>query len=202
MKWLGRIGIALGALIVINITVNVIITYILTNKVTAAYESGIQEGYAQGYVVGYQEGATVGYQKGSKAGYQAGSEEDYSNGYSEYKADFEEAVGTGYLVRNPTYNEMQEFLANEEMTSVWKINNNAEAHGIRAAYVAYETVYIATKGKHYELVAFMTVDEGLIFVEPSSHKEIKLKVGKRYSELNGHPLPDYDDTITKIRTIW
>jgi len=207
MKWLARIGIALGALIVINISVNVVITYILTNKVTTAYESGIQEGRAQGYVVGYQEGITVGYQKGSKTGYQAGSmvnnekgrEEGYSSGY---KAGFEEAIGTGYLVRNPTYDEVQEFLADEETTSAWEINNNAEARGTRAAHVTYETVYIAAKGKSYELVAFVTIDKGLIFVEPSSHKEVKLKIGKRYSELNGYSLPDYDDTITKIRVIW
>ena len=178
MKWLERIGIALGALIVINITVNVVITYILTNKVTTAYESVIQEGYAQGYVVGYQEGATVGYQKESEAGYQMGSEENYSNGYSEYKAASEETVDTGYLIRNPTYNELQEFLANEERTSVWGINNNAEAYGIRAAYIAYETVYIAAKGKHYELVAFTTVDEGLIFIEPQP--EMELVIGRPY----------------------
>jgi len=207
MKWLARIGIALGVLIVINISVNVVITYILTNKVITAYESGIQEGRAQGYVVGYQEGITVGYQKGSKTGYQAGSmvnnekgrEEGYSSGY---KAGFEEAIGTGYLVRNPTYDEVQEFLADEETTSAWEINNNAEAQSIRAAHVAYETAYTATKGKHYELVAFATIDRGLIFVEPPSHKEVKLKIGKRYSELNGYSLPDYDDTITKIRIIW
>ena len=207
MKWLGRIGIALGALIVINITVNVIITYILTNKVTAAYESGIQEGYAQGYVAGYQEGATVGYQKGSKAGYQEGStaghekskEEDYSN---EYIAGFEETVSTGYLVRNPTYNEVQQILAGEETTSVRELNNHVEGKGFRAAYVRYKTAYSVTKESYYELVAFATTDKGLIFIEPASHKEVKLKVDKRYSELNGYSLPDYDDTITEIRIIW
>jgi len=207
VKWLKRISIVIGVLIAISITANVVMSNILNDRVIAAHESGSQEGYAQGYVVGNQEGTTVGYQEGGRAGYQAGSTTGYEKGGEEgynsgYKAGFEEGVGAGYIVRNPTYNEVQEILTDGEATSAWELNNHAEAKGFRAAYVQYKTIYSATKGEVYELVAFETIDKGLIFVEPSSHKEVKLEVGKHYSGLNELSPPDYDDTITKIRIIW
>jgi len=207
MKWLKRISIVVGALIVISIIASIVTTNILNNRITVAHESGNQEGYAQGYVVGHQEGSTVGYQEGNKAGYQAGSKVSYQEGEEEgynsgYKIGFDDGIGTGYIVRNPTYKEVQEILAEDATHSAWKINNNAEAEGIRAAYVEYETPHIIAEGRVYLLVAFDTVDKGLIFVKPSSHKEVKVEIGKRYSELNRLSLPDYDDTITKITIIW
>jgi len=189
MKRLKIISIVIGGLIAISIIASVVITNALNNRITAAHERGSQEGYAQGYVVGYQEGTAVGYEKGKEEGYNSG-----------YKAGFQEGVGTGYLVRNPTYNEVQEILAQEKTTSAWEINNNAEAKGIRAAFVF---VYIATGGA-YRIVGFETVDKGLIFIDqwPTGPKEVKLEIGKRYSALIGYMPPDYDDTITKITIIW
>jgi len=203
MKWLKRTSIIIGALIIIGIIANVVTGNILNDRVTIAHESGSQKGYAQGYVVGYQEGTTVGYQEGSEAGYQEGSTIGYEKGQQEgynsgYKAGFEEEIGTDYLVRNLTYSEVQEILAQDKTHSAWEINNNAEARGIRAAYVI---VHIADGGA-YSTVGFETVDKGPIFIEPSLHKEVKLEIGKRYFDLNGYSPPDYDDTITKITIVW
>jgi hypothetical protein len=79
-----------------------------------------------------------------------------------------------------------------------EINNFAEANGIRTAYIR---VGIAAGGS-YRIVAFETVDRGFIFIRPRSHEEIKVEVGKSYSELNGFPFPSYDDTIIKITIVW
>jgi len=195
MKWLKRISIIVAALIVISIVGSIVTTNILNNKVTTAQESGSQEGQAQGYVAGYQQGAAVGYQEGSKAGYPKGKEEGYNSGYT---TGFGEGIGTGYLVRNPTYDEVQEILAEDVTWDTLEIINNAEAQGIRAAFVYIDLA----SGDVYWGIAFETVDKGLIFIEPSSHKEVKIETGKRYSELNGLSPPDYDDTITKITIIW
>ena len=79
-----------------------------------------------------------------------------------------------------------------------EVNNFTEANGIRTAYVR---VGIAAGGS-YRIVAFETVDRGFIFIRPRSHEEIKVEVGKSYSELNGFSPPAYDDTITKITIAW
>jgi len=78
-----------------------------------------------------------------------------------------------------------------------------EANGIRTAYVRCQIARKAEERMVYicHLVAFETVDNGLI-IRPRSHKEVKVEVGKSYSELNGFPTPPYDDTITKITIVW
>jgi hypothetical protein len=39
-------------------------------------------------------------------------------------------------------------------------------------------------------------------VEPSTQREVAVEVDRSYRELNGMPLKDYDDTITKITIVW
>jgi len=206
MKRLKIISIVIGGLIVIGFIASVVMTNALNNRITAAQESGRQEGSAQGYVVGYQDGTIVGYQEGSEVGYQEGSTAGYEKGREEgynygYEAGFDQGVGTGYPLRNPTYSEMQQILAQEETTSAGEINNDAEAKGIRAAYVC---VKIAA-GREYTILGFETVDKGLILIDPqwpTGPKEVRLEIGKRYSQLVGYLTPAYDDTITEIIIIW
>lgn len=71
------------------------------------------------------------------------------------------------------------------------------------AYVRCELAPQAANGMVYvlNLVAFDTVDEGFVIVEPWSHRVVKLEVGKSYSEQNGFDPPDYDDTITKVTVV-
>lgn len=199
MKWLKILGIVIVVLIIILISV----TIVVENKITDASERGYSEGQTKGYEVGYEvgreegqvQGYEIGYQEGSQAGYQEGKEKGYDSGY---KTGFDKRIGTDYLVRNPTYSEVQEILAKDKTYSAEEININAEAKGIRAAYV---WVGIAATGS-YRIVAFETIDKGLIFIDPQLHKEVKVEIGKRYSELIGLSLPDWDDTITKITIIW
>ncbi len=201
MKGLIKTNIIFATFIAIGFVTSIIITNNLKNHVATAQERGFEEGNTQGYEVGLYEGSKAGYQEGSKIGYEKATEGNPSdnNGY-----------GAGfYFTYNPTYDEVREILTECSKTTGNKMtaleaNNYAEARGIRTAYArcqiarktAGRTVYI------YSLIGFDTVDRGFIFIRPRSHEEVKVEVGKSYSELNGFPTPPYDDTITKITIFW
>jgi len=196
MKGLIQTSIIIAALIAIGIITSIIITSNLRDRVAAARERGFEEGCAQGYETGFREGDRAGFQEGSKIGYEKGRE-----GYDSYSGDFGEGF---YFTYNPTYDEIREILAESNENTARDISAYTEAHGIRTAYVRCQ---IARKTAEriihiYHLVAFETVDNGFIIIRPRSHKEVKVEVGKSYSELNGFPTPAYDDTITKITIVW
>ena len=140
-----------------------------------------------GYIC-YIRGQGVGYQYGVIAG-----------------------VGSGYDLRDPTYQEMKQFLAQDRTNSnkyiegeytcsdfAADVNNNAEAQGFRCALV--EVKYSDDRG--HALVAFQTVDKGLLFIEPQYDEQIKIEVGKSYTQLNGYEKPSFDDTIIRHMVIW
>ncbi len=187
MKRLIKTSIIMAALIVVGVITSVIITNCFNNQVAATRERGFEEGHTQGYETGFHEGSKAGYQEGSKIGYERSQGKDISD----------EETGF-YFTYNPTLNELQAILAESDKTAAMEVNNFVEANGIRTAYVA---VFIP--GEFYiPLVAFETADRGLIIIEPRSHEEVKVEIGKSYSGLNGFPVPDFDDTITKITIVW
>jgi len=193
MKGLIKTSIIIAALIGVGIVTSIIITSNLSNQVATAYERGFEEGRAQGYEAGFREGSRAGYQEGSKIGYEMSQDKDISD----------EETGF-YFTYNPTYDELQAILAESNKTTAMEINYYAEANGIRTAYVRCQIARKTTERMvHiYHLVAFETVDRGFIIIRPRSHEEVKVEVGKSYSELNGFPTPPYDDTITKITIVW
>jgi hypothetical protein len=200
MKRLKILGIAIGVLLVILIGVTIVVEI----KITDATERGYSEGRAQGYVAGYEAGYHDGYRVGNEEGYDSG-----------YKTGFDQGIGTDYLVRNPTYKEVQVLLAeykqdrepiSEPGRRGWAqdLNNYAETKGIRAAWV-----WVCTTERRWanHLVAFETVDKGLIFydfffrtydVKPPKRwelifrEEVKPEVGKLYR----------NTPITRITIIW
>lgn len=194
MKGLIRTSLIIAVLIVLGGGTSAVIAINLVNRLATAHESGFEEGYAQGYEEGFQEGSRVGYQEGSKIGYAWAKGKDYDSGR---EAGF-------YFVYNPTYDELQQILAESEASSAWEIHDYAEANGIRVAYVRAQIARQAAKGRVwvYQLVAFETVDKGFVVIEPWSYREVKVEIGQRYSELNGRPPRAYHDTITKITIIW
>ena len=196
MKGLIKTSIIIVALIAIGLVTSIIITRTLKDRVAAAHEHGFEEGRTQGYEVGFREGNRAGYQEGGKIGYEKGRE-----GYDSYNGDFGEGF---YFTYNPTYDEIREILAESNKNTACDISAYTEAHGIRTAYVRCQIARKTAKGTvHiYNLVAFDTVDNGFIIIRPQSHQEVKVAVGKSYSELNGFPTPPYDDTITKITIVW
>lgn len=161
------------------------------------YESGLIAGYEEGEKVGYEIGSKEGYETGSKEGYEIGSEEGYKIGHA---VGFKETIGTGYLVRDPTYSEVVDMLSKSDATSAWQINNEFEDEGIRTGFVWVN--FAEGGGMGTSLIVFKTVDKGYIFIEPLSHQEIVPEVGTRFSELMGESYRGFDDTMIRITVIW
>jgi hypothetical protein len=126
-------------------------------------------------------------------------------------------TGYGYVLMDPGYQEMQDFLA-QDMTSEREyvegeyvcvdfaadVKANAARQGIRCAYVVIE--YRGETG--HAIIAFDTTDEGMVFIEPQFDWEVEPEIGERYYQCVTPPSgyymtkPPYDDTITRIVVIW
>lgn len=146
-----------------------------------------------------------------KQGQSAGEKIGYDRGYLEgYKIGLNETI-SGYSRRDPTYQEMRDFLAEDDSDNIpynrdgfictdysARVNNNAEEKGIRCG-----SVYIIYPETGHSIIAFDTTDKGLIFIEPQYDKEVKLKIGSSYSTLNGFlKMDDVDDTIVRYLIMW
>jgi hypothetical protein len=194
-----KIGMAAGGLVVILLWV-------------AAYFVLQSIGYDQGHAIGYSEGHTKGYPEGYNAGqtegYDSGHAKGYDTGYAGgYDAGYKELSQTGKIYRNPTYQEMKDFLKRDTTNShryegtapgaydcenfASDVCNNAEAEGIRAAvvFLDYENTNLG-----HAIVAFETTDKGLIFIEPQSDGEVMIAVGIGY----GYPAK----IIKRFIVIW
>jgi len=173
------------------------------------YSAGEQEGYSQGYISGKSEGYDEGYDRGQIEGYDEGYDEGREAGF-----------GHGYALRDPTYEEAVAFME-EDKTSDNEYNdddygvyvcshfsrdvcNNAEVEGLRCAIV--NLVFPGTVG--HAIVAFDTIDEGLVYFEAITDELVRPEVGKRYYKCIV-PRPGYfymasgyDDTIMDILVTW
>ena len=126
-------------------------------------------------------------------------------------------AGYGYVLRDPSYQEMKAFLKQDETSEQEYLRNeyicvdfaanvkaNAAEEGIRCAYVVIE--YLGITG--HAIVAFDTTDRGLVYVEPQFDWDVEPEIGRRYYECVVPPPgqymvePDYDDTLARIIVIW
>ncbi|MFC1898988.1 hypothetical protein ACFLXP_01460 [Chloroflexota bacterium] len=193
MKGLIQTSLVFLTLIGFTAITSVIMTNNHNDQLDTAREKGTEEGSIKGYASGLYAGMVDGHQASSKIGY----------AISQSKS-IEELGDNFYFTYNPTYEEVQGILAGSDAEKAMEINNYAEAHGIRTAYIRCQiarrteekTVYV------YNVIAFDTTDRGFIIIRPRTHEEIKVEIGKSYSELNGFPHPSYDDTITKMTIYW
>ena len=213
MRVLKEIGISLvkivlGVVILIEVIAAVIfldytgvIARVYDDKVVAAYEDGYDDGNAQTYDIGYYEAYGKAYDRGYDKGYKIGLE-----------SGSKEEVASRVELRNPTHKEMREFLIRDKTDAspfitgsyvcsdfAAEVNHNAEASGIRVAYVR-----IRSEKWGHAVVAFETVDRGLVFIEPQSDKEVKLVIGESFpwSSVGAvSPLTSYDP-VTEIQIIW
>jgi hypothetical protein len=166
-----------------------------------SYKMGKGRGYETGFSTGQTESYTQGYNKGKETGYLEG-----------YNAGFESGLEKprGYNLKNPTYQEMKEFLARDTTDSLEfiddeftctdfaaVINNNAETIGFRCA-----VVYINYPESGHTIVAFETADKGIKYIEPQYDDEVVLQKGKSYSKINKYTPPPQDDTIQRFVVIW
>ena len=216
MKWIKRIFISIGILGLICLG-----GYIVYNVAYAIGEAG-------GYDKGYSAGQKVGYSLGKTDGYSLGKQDGYSEGYDSgkdtgYEQGYDEGVGAGlghgYTLRDSTYRETVTFLRkdktdkNEYVEDTYGVYvcshfardvcNNAEAEGLRCAFVELRF----PEGGH-SIIAFDTIDKGLVYFDAITDERAKPVVGKRYYKCI-EPKPGYryvkpahDDTIMDILIIW
>jgi len=180
---------------------------------TSGKQDGYQTGYKEGQTAGFSSGKTEGYNLGKTEGYNTGREDGYKQGYD---AGMKAGAGQGYTIKDPTYQEMATFLTQDrtdqnkyvEATYVCShfardVCNNAENKGIRCAFV--ELRYPSTG---HSLVAFNTIDRGLVYFEPQTDEKVVPVIGKRFYQcVEPRPgfyylEPSYDDTIKDILVIW
>ena len=198
-------------------TISILAILCLTAFVT--YNIAFGMGEAKGHDKGYTAGQKVGYSSGKTDGYNSGKQDGYDEGYNLGKADgyengyetgVEASLGRGYTLRDPTYREVITFLRKDETDEnkyeedtyicshfARDVCNNAEASGLRCAIVL-----LRYPGGGHSLIAFDTIDKGLLFFEPQFDDKVKLVTGKRYSQQNGYEKPDYDDNIDDVLVVW
>lgn len=213
MKWLKRILISLAILVLVGF--GGFIVYV------AAYSEGEAAGYDNGYSVGQEAGYDLGKQDGYDEGYVLGKQDGYNEGYDLGKEDgYEEGaqagLGHGYTLRDPTYKEVVTFLKQDktdenkfvEDTYVCShfardVGNNADDQGLRCAFV--EMRY---PEQGHTIIAFNTIDKGLVYFEPQIDGRVEPVIGKSYYECVEpkpgyyYEEPLYDDTIMDILVIW
>jgi len=145
-------------------------------------------------------------------GYYYGDDLGYTGGWNEgYAAGCIQGAGTGYTLRNPTYQEAMDFTATDRTDEheyqeeiytcsdfATDFNNNAEENGLRCAYIYIE--YTSDLG--HSITGFDTVDRGIIFIEPQFDKVVTLEEGMHYSEENGFKEPDYEDIVRRFTIAW
>jgi hypothetical protein len=175
------------------------------------YNSGYDTGFAEGKNVGIQEGFTNGTQIGNQTGYAHGNQTGYTQGFSSgYLSGLIDGAGTGYTLRDPSYQEMLNFLnldkTDENQYDANDYNcydftrdlcNNASAAGIRIG-----DVYLEFLDSAHALVCFNTTDRGLVFVEPQTDQPVTLEIGQPYFDRTRFKTPEYDDTIVSYGIIW
>ena len=180
------------------------------------YSSGRQNGYDEGYSSGRGDGYEGGYDAGETEGYISGKTDGYSTGYDE---GIEAGLGHGYTLKDPTYAEVVAFLRedktdeNEYIEDTYGVYvcshftrdvcNNAEQVGFRCALVE-----LRYPEQGHVIIAFDTIDEGLVYFEPQSDERAKPATGKRYYQCiipeagYYYEEPSYDDTIMDIVVVW
>ncbi len=177
----------------------------------AGYDNGYSAGHNVGYSLGEEDGYSDGYALGQDEGYALGEADGYSDGYDNgYQAGVEDGAGHGYTLRDPTYAEAIAFLSldttdrnvyNEDSYVcshfARDVGNNAEAAGWHCAFVLLD---FRTMG--HSIIAFDTIDRGLVYFEPQYDDEVTVIIGRSYSQLNGYLPPPYPDTILDVLVIW
>ena len=207
MNWLKGTLIAVGIAAVVGGG-----GFILYN---VAYTAGDANGYDNGYSAGHNVGYSLGEEDGYSDGYALGQDEGYALGEADgYDAGYEDGIeagaGHGYTLRDPTYAEAVAFL-NADVTDsneydedtyvcshfAMDVCNNAEAAGWRCAFVE-----LRFQGAGHSIIAFNTIDRGLVYFEPQFDDEVTVIIGYSYAQLNNYLYPPYSDIILDILIIW
>ena len=124
--------------------------------------------------------------------------------------------GKRYTLHDPTYSEVISFITSDKtdkkqysehftcINFAQEVNNNAEARGIRCGVVFVNL----SGGDGHALVAFNTMDRGLVFFEPQSDERVNLQVGKDYWADCVIPRGNYyyernpDNIVKDFKIVW
>ncbi|MCJ7571810.1 MAG: hypothetical protein MUO82_08040 [Candidatus Thermoplasmatota archaeon] len=107
--------------------------------------------------------------------------------------------GDEYKLHNPLYSEAVKFMAEDKNINDSLVLDNAKSNGIRCAYAEART----PDGSHC-LIAFDTIDKGMIYFEPNTGYLVNPLIGKSYVDcVSGSPYYNItDDTISQILVYW
>jgi hypothetical protein len=184
-----------------------------------AYAFGDADGYDKGYTAGQKVGYSSGSQDGYSEGYDTGVDDGYNQGAADgydsgYTAGYAEGLGVGtehgLCLRDPSYAEALAFMKSDHTDrNRWDedsyvcshfardVCNNAEAGGLRCAFVE-----LRYEDSGHSIIAFDTIDKGIIYFEPQFDDEVEVAIGRSYAQLNSYATPDYDDVIRDVVVIW
>jgi hypothetical protein len=155
-------------------------------------EIGIDSGYEMGYGDGSQDGYLEGYSKGYSQGNTTGIEIGYETGFKEgldlgALGDYE---GWGTFVRNPTHDEVLEFIEEDETDEMEYVEGEFECldfcmmfrnNAFKKGYISY-TVWIDFEGQTFghSIIAFNTTDRGMVYLDPQIEYFVDLQEGIDY----------------------
>ncbi|MEM3377971.1 MAG: hypothetical protein QW674_03365 [Candidatus Bathyarchaeia archaeon] len=121
------------------------------------YSKGFEEGKLTGYVSGYDQGYSSGFTKGNSTGYNIGFDSGYLQGIVD-------GAGRGFNIRDPTYQEAMNFIAQDPTDKnayvpetytcfhfTADVKNNALKVGYRCGFV-----YIRFPDSAHAIVCFNT----------------------------------------------
>ncbi|MCD6465412.1 hypothetical protein J7L27_03485 [Candidatus Bathyarchaeota archaeon] len=138
-------------------------------------------------------------------------EQRYREGYEDgYLQGVIDGAGRGFNIRDPTYHEALQFIAQDKtdenpyipgvyicLNFATDVKNNAFKAGYRCGFV-----YIEFPESAHAIICFNTTDHGLIFIEPQDDQIVTVDIGIQYWRDNGYEPPSYNDTITNYIIIW
>jgi hypothetical protein len=188
--------------------------------------AGFQKGYDEGKAAGREEGFKLGYAEGNETGYTIGYDEGRAKGFVEgknegqqlgyalgYSTGLNDSIPHKYALRDPTYDEVIEFLARDKTDRNTYIEENFQYVCIDYAIDVcsnaqkqhldchvVELVFKEAEGAHV-IVAFNTIDKGWVFFEPQDDRKVKVGIGVHYYKDNNYISDIPDDTIIKVNII-
>jgi hypothetical protein len=209
--WLKRILISIGILAAVGAGSFILYNVAYTVGDATGYDEGYSSGQKVGYITGNQDGYSDGYNLGKYEGYDEGEAVGYEDGYSEgYTEGIDAGTGHGFCLKDPTYAEAVAFIHSDHTDRNYydddsyvcshfsrDVCNNAEAQGFRCAFVE-----LRYSDSGHSIIAFDTIDRGLVYFEPQFDDEVRVEIGRGYSQLNDYAIPYWDDVIQDVLVIW
>ena len=111
----------------------------------------------------------------------------------------------GYILRNPSMQEVYDFLADDKTDE----NNFSDEYycrhfacdfkknALEEGYICYYVSLNFQEGSH-ALVAFNTTDMGMVYIETQTDDIMEPQIGDAYYDLTKFKAPDFNDTIIDI----